>query len=103
MVDVVRTSLNHCPGTTPGPATEAAEALDNLWAHTVPEDGLEHASARTGRGRLDLLLLLLPPEGPVAPDTTDRAAALVARSHRNSPVLTLRYLPPAPAPSASGH
>ncbi|MFD8754658.1 hypothetical protein ACFV0O_27280 [Kitasatospora sp. NPDC059577] len=101
-MDLVYTSLHRRPGTPRAPATEAVETLDILWAHTTPEDGLEHASARTEPGRLDLLLFLLPPESPGAPDATDRAAALVARSYRNSPALTLRYLPPASAPSVSG-
>ncbi|MFJ3793123.1 hypothetical protein [Kitasatospora sp. NPDC090091] len=101
-MDLVYTSLHHRPGAARAPATEAAEALDILWAHTTPEDGLEHAGARTEPGRLDLLLFLLPPGGPGSPDATGRAAALVARSYRNSPVLKLRYLPPAPAPSVPG-
>jgi len=101
-VDLVYTSLHHRSGAPRAPATEAAETLDILWAHTTPEDGLEHACARTEPGRLDLLLFLLPPESPGAPDATDRAAALVAHSYRNSPVLKLRYLPPGPAPSVSG-
>ncbi|MBD0670205.1 hypothetical protein [Streptomyces sp. CBMA156] len=101
-MDIVYLSLDHRPGATPDFLTEAAEALDVLWVHTTPEDGLEHASARTETGRLDLLLFLLPPDGPGVEDTTGRAAALVARSYRNSPVLKLRYLPPASAPSVSG-
>ncbi|MFB7673618.1 hypothetical protein ACFC26_19640 [Kitasatospora purpeofusca] len=101
-MDIVYLSLDHRPGSVPDPLTEAAEALDILWAHTTPEDGLEHASARTDPSRLDLLLFLLPPDGPGAEATTGRAAALLARSYRNSPVLKLRYLPPAPAPSVPG-
>ncbi|GAA4100146.1 hypothetical protein AB0C89_28050 [Streptomyces sp. NPDC048491] len=101
-MDIVYLSLDHRPGTIPDSLTEAAEALDTLWAHTTPEDGLEHASARTGLRRLDLLLFLLPPDGPGAQSATGRGAALVARSYRNSPLLKLRYLPPAPAPSSPG-
>ncbi|MFJ8434909.1 hypothetical protein ACIQ9P_26775 [Kitasatospora sp. NPDC094019] len=101
-MDIVYLSLDRRPGITPDLATEAAEALDILWAHTTPGDGLEHASARTEPGRLDLLLFLLPPDRPGAEDTMRRAAALVARGYRNSPVLKRRYLPPASAPSATG-
>ncbi|MGW4650180.1 hypothetical protein [Kitasatospora sp. NPDC004289] len=101
-MDIVYTSLDHRPGTLPDSLTEVPEALDALWAHATPEDGLEHASARSEPGRLDLLLFLLPPDGAGAGATTCRAAALVARSYRNSPVLNRRYLPPVPAPNFPG-
>ncbi|MGW2398666.1 hypothetical protein ACWCYY_19150 [Kitasatospora sp. NPDC001664] len=103
-MDIVYTSLDHRPGTLPDSLTEVPEALDALWAHATPEDGLEHASARSEPGRLDLLLFLLPPDraGAGAEAATGRAAALVARSYRNSPVLKRRYLPPVPAPGFPG-
>ncbi|MFF3981135.1 hypothetical protein [Streptomyces sp. NPDC001828] len=46
-MDSVYVSLDHRPGAIPDSPTEAAEALDTLWAHTTPEDDLEHVSART--------------------------------------------------------
>ncbi|MER5640872.1 hypothetical protein ABT095_28480 [Kitasatospora sp. NPDC002227] len=101
-MDIVYLSLEHRPGATRAVGTEAAQVLDTLWAHATAEDGLEHASARTEPGRLDLLLFLLPSEAPDTPDATHRAAALLTRCHRNSRALKLRYLPPAPALSTPG-
>ncbi|MGW8327474.1 hypothetical protein ACWGLE_06175 [Streptomyces sp. NPDC055897] len=101
-MDIVHLSLDHRPGALPDSLTEAAEVLDTLWAHTTPEDGLHHASARTRLRCLDLLLFLLPPDGPSAQAATGRGAALVARSYRNSALMKLRYLPPAPGPSVPG-
>ncbi|MFJ5232418.1 hypothetical protein ACIQBJ_21295 [Kitasatospora sp. NPDC088391] len=103
-MDVVYASLDRRPGTRPAPADEAdeaAEALAALWAHAGPGDGLEHARARVEPGRIDLLLFLLPPPpGPgAAADPARRAADLLARCHRGSAALSLRYLPPVPAPA----
>ncbi|MEY9873719.1 hypothetical protein ABH931_003208 [Streptacidiphilus sp. MAP12-33] len=78
------------------PPGETAEVLDALWAHTTPDDGLEHASCRPESDRVDLLLYLLTrsDSAAVAPTPIHRAEALLSRSHRASPVLRDRYLPP---------
>lgn len=97
-MDIVYTSLERRPAVSPDPVGEVAEAIDALWAHAEPGDGLEHASAQPAPDRLDLLLYLLTPDPalPCMPDPVQRATALVVRCHRNSPVLNHRYLPPAP-------
>ncbi|SOB86364.1 hypothetical protein SAMN06272789_6676 [Streptomyces sp. 1331.2] len=40
-------------------AAEAAAAVDALWAHAEPADGLQHASAQPADDRIDFLLYLL--------------------------------------------
>ncbi|MFE3878040.1 hypothetical protein ACFXPX_27035 [Kitasatospora sp. NPDC059146] len=87
-------------------AAEAAEAVDALWAHAEPADGLQHASAQPADDRIDLLLYLLSrgpsdPPGQLDPAAV-RAYGLIARSHRTSPTLLQRYLPPEP-PRATDH
>lgn len=83
-------------------AAEAAEAVDALWAHSEPADGLQHASAQPVDDRIDLLLYLLSrdpsdPSGRLDPaDAVCRAHGLIVRSHRTSPMLLRRYLPPEP-------
>ncbi|MFE4972753.1 hypothetical protein ACFRAR_11625 [Kitasatospora sp. NPDC056651] len=87
---------------------EAAEAVDALWAHAEPADGLQHASAQPAGDRIDLLLYLLSrdpfdPLGRLDPAAAVfRAHGLIARSHRTSPTLRRRYLPPEP-PQATDH
>ena len=97
-MDIVYTSLDRRPAVDPDPVGEVAEAVDALWAHAVPGDGLEHASVLPTPERLDLLLFLLTPDPalPGVPDSVQRAASLLARCYRGSPVLTHRYLPPVP-------
>lgn len=95
---IVYTRLERRPLVAPAPVGEIDEAVQALLAHATPDDGLEHASGRIGPNRIDLLLYLLPPSRPelVAVDASQRAADLLARSHRSSPLLNHRYLPPAP-------
>ncbi len=99
-MDIVYTSLDRRPSATPAPVGEVADAIDALWAHITPDDGLEHASGTPGANRIDLLLYLLPtPTGPAPePDPVHRATQLLARCHRASPLLHHRYLPPVPIP-----
>ena len=95
-MDIVYTSLHRRPAVDADPVVEVAEAVDALWAHTVPGDGLEHASALPTPERLDLLLYLLTPDPAHSrvPDPVQRAASLLARCYRSSPALNHRYLPP---------
>ncbi|MFE5861659.1 hypothetical protein ACFQ77_14040 [Streptomyces virginiae] len=76
--------------------SEAAEVVDALWAHAQPGDGLQHASARLERDRIDLLLYLMTRNAPTEPSALCRAHTLIERSQRHSPALRRRYLPPAP-------
>ncbi|MFA7767974.1 hypothetical protein [Streptomyces sp. NRRL S-448] len=83
----------------PGEASherEAAEVVDALWAHALPGDGLQHASARPEADRIDLLLYLMTLDAPTAPTPLRRAHGLITRSQQNSLELRRRYLPPAP-------
>ncbi|MFI1154109.1 hypothetical protein [Streptomyces sp. NPDC020817] len=98
-MDCVYASLRHRPEALPTLAREVAEVLGILWAHTTPEDGLEHISGSLDSDRVDLLLYFLSPD-PTSPATHGplyRAAALLARGHQASPTLQRRYLPPAGA------
>lgn len=97
-MDIIYTSLERRPEVGPAPASEVAEAVDALWAHATAHDGLEHASGHAEPDRIDLLLYLLTPQAtaPLAPDAAQRAAALIARCHHDSPLLNHRYLPPVP-------
>ncbi len=100
-MDIVYASLDRRPGTAPAAADEAAQALDTLWTHATPDDGLEHASACVEPARIDLLLFLLPTHPQTgAQDPVRRTADLLDRCYRGSTTLRLRYLPPVPAPSA---
>ncbi|GAA2829010.1 hypothetical protein GCM10010441_61840 [Kitasatospora paracochleata] len=99
-MDVVYASLRR-RRPEPAPAGEVAEVVGALWAHALPSDGLEHATARSEDDRIDLLLYLLTPTSHPTDHLTDqptaptRAHALLTRSHRASPLLHRRYLPPA--------
>ncbi|MFJ9692573.1 hypothetical protein [Kitasatospora sp. NPDC101183] len=97
-MDIVHASLRRRPGGT-AEANEAAQAVDALWAHAEPGDGLQHAYAEPADDRIDLLLYLLgrdPSDRPDRPDAVRRAYGLIARSHRSSPALHRGYLPPRP-------
>ncbi|WP_329447815.1 hypothetical protein OG906_33730 [Streptomyces sp. NBC_01426] len=83
--------------------SEAAEAVDALWAHAQPGDGLQHASARLERDRIDFLLYLLTLDTPTAPGPLCRAHILITRSQKNSLGLRRRYLTPAPHIDDSDH
>ncbi|MFJ9448610.1 hypothetical protein ACIRRH_43475 [Kitasatospora sp. NPDC101235] len=93
-MDLVYASLRRKePG--PAPTQEAGEIVGILWAHALPGDALQHITARSESDCIDLLLYLLTPDGP---STSLRAAhALIARSHRASPLLARRYHHPVPA------
>jgi hypothetical protein len=93
-LDIVYASFERDPTAPPAGPGEASEVLDVLWAHAHAEDLLEHARARPGPHRLDLLLFLRPRS---APGPVHRAAALLRRSHGASPLLQRRYLRPTPA------
>ncbi|AUG78668.1 hypothetical protein CFP65_3894 [Kitasatospora sp. MMS16-BH015] len=108
-MDLVYASLDRRPAVAaPDPATEAAEAVQALLAHSTLADGLEHATALPSPSRLDLLLYLLTPgaeslrpEGSGGRDNqaaAHRATHLLARCHAASPLLRHRYLPPVPFP-----
>ncbi|MHA6761545.1 hypothetical protein [Streptacidiphilus sp. PAMC 29251] len=99
-MDIIYTSLERRDPAAPDPVNEVAEVLDALWAHATAEDGLEYAGGNAGPGRLDLLLFLLtpPPDRPPATAAIHRAAQLLNRCHRASPMVRHRYLPPAAQP-----
>ncbi|MFE3585731.1 hypothetical protein [Streptomyces vinaceus] len=105
-MDCVYTSLRRRPEAPPAEAGEVAEVLGILWAHAIPEDGLEHISGSLDKDRVDLLLYFLSPRPvpPAARGPLHRAAALLARGHQASPTLRRRYLPPAgeAGPQADG-
>ncbi|AUY48339.1 hypothetical protein [Streptomyces sp. CB01881] len=101
-MDIVYASLKRRHPGTGAEASEAAEAVDALWAHAKPADGLQHASAQPALDRIDLLLYLLSRDPSDLPDAVGRAHSLVSRSHRTSPLLRRCYLPPEP-PGATGH
>lgn len=83
--------------------SETAEAVDALWAHALPGDGLQHASARLERDRIDFLLYFLTLDTLTAPGSLCRAHILITRSQQNSPGLRRRYLPPNPRVDDSDH
>lgn len=85
------TSRQSDDGARPG---HEADVVDALWAHALPDDGLQHVSARREPGRVDLLLFLLTTDPFGGPGPLHRAHGLIARSHRLSPLLHRRYLPP---------
>ncbi|MER6361992.1 hypothetical protein [Kitasatospora sp. NPDC001527] len=95
-MDLVYTSLRCRNAASARPTGEVAEVLGVLWAHSTPEDGLEHISGSLVSDRVDLLMYFLTPVPPAlaAPSAVERAAALLSRSHRASPALHRRYLPP---------
>ncbi|MFJ7204576.1 hypothetical protein ACIQWR_13690 [Streptomyces sp. NPDC098789] len=79
----------------------AAEAVDALWAHALPEAGLQHVSARCEPGRIDFLLYLMSPAVLGAPTAEHRAHTLISHGQRTSPLLNLRFLPPQPLPATA--
>lgn len=90
------------PAAKPQPAGEVAQVLGIPWAHTTPEDGVEHITGSLQDDRVDLLMYLLLPD-PAPPRTHSplcRAAALLARSHHALPAPHRRYLPPAGTPGS---
>ncbi|MCX4801335.1 hypothetical protein ACFWWM_31835 [Streptomyces sp. NPDC058682] len=95
-MDIIYASLNRRTRVHAEPKSEVSEVLDALWAHTTPEDGLEHASGRAERDRVDVLmcLLTLDPTAPGFRSTTHRANSLLRRCHAASPLMRRRYLPP---------
>ncbi|MEU4086731.1 hypothetical protein [Streptomyces aureus] len=95
-MDIVYTSLNRRSRVFADPRSEVAEVLGTLWAHTTLEDGLEHASGRAERDRVDLLvyLLTLDPTASGFRSATHRANLLLHRCHAASPLMQRRYLPP---------
>lgn len=95
-MDIVYTSLNRRSRVPADPTSEVAEVLGALWAHTTREDGLEHASGRAEKDRVDLLvyLLTLDPTAPGFRSATCRINALLHRCHAASPLMRHRYLPP---------
>lgn len=101
-MDIVYASLKRRRPGPPAGAVAAAEAVDALWAHAGPADGLQHASAQPADDRIDFLLYLLSrdpsePSGRLDPaDAVCRAHSLIARTHRTSPMLLRYYLPPEP-------
>ncbi|MEU6479891.1 hypothetical protein ABZ858_23985 [Streptomyces sp. NPDC047017] len=101
LMDIAYSCLKRRVGVPAEPASEVAEVLGALWAHAVPEDGLEHALGRAEEERFDLLiyLLTLDPTAPGFRSVTHRAHALLTRCHEASPLMRRRYLPP-DAPTA---
>ncbi|MFE4962477.1 hypothetical protein [Streptomyces sp. NPDC056660] len=95
-MDIVYTSLNRRGRVSADPTSEVSEVLGALWAHTTVEDGLEHASGRAERDRVDLLvyLLALDPAVPGFRSATYRTNLLLHRCHAASPLMQRRYLPP---------
>ncbi|MCX5382027.1 hypothetical protein [Streptomyces sp. NBC_00083] len=97
-MDIVYAHLDRRAGLGAQPSGEASEVLGALWAHAMPEDGLEHASVRSQGDRVDLLMYLLTLDS-AAPDFrpgTHRADTLLRRCYSTSPLLRRRYLPPSP-------
>ncbi|GAA1390358.1 hypothetical protein GCM10009639_18990 [Kitasatospora putterlickiae] len=76
--------------------------MDVLWAHCRPADGLQHVSAQSESGRLDLLLYFLTPNSPGTPRALELAHALITRTHRISPWLNRRYLAQEPLTTHEG-
>ncbi|MEV7021667.1 hypothetical protein [Kitasatospora sp. NPDC093558] len=99
-MDIVYASLKRRHPGAAAEANEAAEAVDALWAHAQPADGLQHASAQPTYDRIDLLLYLLSRDPSDQPDAVGRAHSLISRSHRTSPLLSHRYLSPEPPVAA---
>lgn len=99
-MEIVYASLKHRRSGAAVERAEAAEAVDALWAHTEPGDGLQHVSAQPASDRVDLLLYFLSRDPFAEPGVTSRAYRLIARSHTASPLLRRAFLPPeAPEPS----
>ncbi|MER5867545.1 hypothetical protein [Kitasatospora sp. NPDC002040] len=98
-MDIVYTALTRRHTRTDrGDRAEVGEVVEVLWAHAEPVDRLEHAGGRAEPDRIDLLLFLLP-DGDAGTSAEHRAAELLRRAHRASPLLRDRYLPP---PSSAG-
>ncbi|GLW74510.1 hypothetical protein Kpho02_68080 [Kitasatospora phosalacinea] len=74
---------------------EARAVVEILWAHALPDEALQHITARSESDRIHLLLYLLTPQHTDGPSgAVDTAHALIARGHHNSPLLKSRYHPP---------
>ncbi|EST33271.1 hypothetical protein [Streptomyces roseochromogenus] len=104
-MDIVYASLPRRPADDQPPLGETAEVLGALWAHAVPDDGLEHVTCRAELDRVDLLLFLLTRNSPDAASRTalHRAGSLLTRCHQASPLLRERYLAPqTPAEAPDG-
>ncbi|GAA3031849.1 hypothetical protein GCM10020229_49100 [Kitasatospora albolonga] len=93
-MDIVYASLVRQESGEPTSVGEASELVGALWAHALPEDGIEHASVRVLLERVVILFFLRradrfggSPEG--------RVGRLLQRCHRASPLIRSRYLPPA--------
>ncbi|MEU3771984.1 hypothetical protein AB0F11_01975 [Streptomyces sp. NPDC032472] len=95
-MDIVYASLKRRHAPAAADASEAAEAVDALWAHADPADGLQHASAQPAPDRMDFLLYLLSRDPADEPDAVGRAHSLISRCQRTSPLLRRHYLPPEP-------
>ncbi|MFG3096021.1 hypothetical protein [Streptomyces sp. NPDC048202] len=95
-MDIVYASLSRRSAAGLPPSGEATEVLGVLWAHATPGDGLEHISCRTEADRVDLLLYLLthPSDTSEVRSSPHQVEDLLNRSHRASPLLRRRYLPP---------
>ncbi len=94
-MDIVYASLRRKEpgGVPPG---ETGEVVGILWAHTLPAEALQHITARSEDDRIDLLLYLLTSRHTDDPsDAVATAHTLISRGHRNSPLLSHRYHPPA--------
>lgn len=95
-MDIVYASLKHRRSGTATEHAEAAEAVDALWAHTEPGDGLQHVSAQPASDRVDFLLYFLSRDPSAEPGVTTRAHRLISRSHKASLLLRQAFLPPEP-------
>ncbi|MER7708857.1 hypothetical protein ABTX81_39020 [Kitasatospora sp. NPDC097605] len=100
-MEIVYASLTPRQGEGVRPGDEA-EVVDVLWAHCLPADGLQHVSAQSESGRLDLLLYFLTPDSLGTPSVLERAHTLITRSHRISPWLNRRYLAQEPLTTYEG-
>ncbi|MGW4383785.1 hypothetical protein [Kitasatospora sp. NPDC004531] len=100
-MEIVYASLHRRTAADPAPPGETGEVIEILWAHALPEERLQHLTARSENDRVDLLVYLLNAGTAARPPLTV-AHDLLARSHRASPLLRRRYLPPAPAPTSPG-
>lgn len=98
-MDIVYASLKRRHAHVAAEACEAAEAVDALWAHAEPADGLQHASAQPAADRIDFLLYLLSTDPADAPSAVGRAHSLISRCQRTSSLLRRHYLPPEPPES----
>lgn len=94
---MVRLSLL-CTRPRQAAAGDAATVTDILWAHATEADRLDHVRGRAHRDRVDLMLFLRQEsdDDSAAHDPQARAAALLDRSYRASPLLRTGYQAPYP-------